>query len=199
MERWASVQLNGIYRDSRGQIQYPMIMYKRTSVQRSRQIGINKIQADNPRITRTFSIKYNRNNRYNDFSGMPNRQLTRQYVTVVVPDYVTLQYNLIIWAEQMTQMNKLIEVINYYSNSYWGNHKLKFKALIEDFNNNIQLDLDGQRIIKTQCTLTLNGYIIPDTYIKHLNYSKKISISKVGMDVEVGNTNGDNNNYTEEM
>ena len=73
-----------------------MIMYKRTNVQRSRQIGINKIQADNPRITRTFSIKYNKNNRYNDFSGIPNRQLTRQYITVVVPDYVTLQYNLII-------------------------------------------------------------------------------------------------------
>jgi len=36
MERWVSVQRNGIYRDFRGQIQYPMIMYKRTSVQRSK-------------------------------------------------------------------------------------------------------------------------------------------------------------------
>jgi len=28
----------------------------------------------------------------------------------------------------------------------------------------------------------MNGYIIPDIYLKHLNYKKKISISKASVD-----------------
>lgn len=96
MQRWASVHQYGIYRDNRGQLQYPMIMYKRNSVSRNKQIGIHKIQADNPSIMKTFRIKYNNNNRYVDFNAMPNRQPTSQYVNIVVPDYVTIQYSLII-------------------------------------------------------------------------------------------------------
>ena len=197
MERWVSVQRNGIYRDFRGQIQYPMIMYKRTSVQRSKQISINKIQADNPQVSKTFRIKYNKNNKYNSFSGIPNRALTSEFVTVVVPDYVTLQYDLVIWTQKTRQMNKLIQTINYYSNSYWGNHKLKFKANIQDFTNSTQLQLDSQRIIKTNCTLVMNGYIIPDIYLKHLNYKKKISISKASVDYQIGQNKGNLLNDTQ--
>lgn len=76
MERWASVKLNGIYRDNRGQIQFPMIMYKRRSVSRSKEIGIHKIQGDNPGVFRTFRVGYNKSNKYTDFSAIPNRKLT---------------------------------------------------------------------------------------------------------------------------
>lgn len=90
-------------------------------------------------------------------------------------------------------MNKLIQTINYYGNSYWGNHKLKFKAIIQDFNTTTELQLDSQKIIKTQCTLVLNGYIIPDAYIKKLNYKKGISITKVEYKTEIQNMRGGKN------
>ena len=44
----------------------------------------------------------------------------KEYFNVVVPDYVTLNYEFTIWTSYIEQMNKIIERINYTDEAYWG-------------------------------------------------------------------------------
>ena len=48
-ERWKGVQLDGFYRDKEGKIQVPLIMFKRDSVEKRRDLG-NKLDGNNPQL-----------------------------------------------------------------------------------------------------------------------------------------------------
>jgi hypothetical protein len=66
-------------------------------------------------------------------------------------------------------MNKLIETINYASDSYWGDpERFNFNARIDTYNNTTELNQGEDRIVKTDFGLTLQGYLIPDSINKEL-------------------------------
>ena len=126
-ERWKSVQRDGYYRDKEGKIQAPIIMFKRTSIEKRRDLG-NKLDANNPQLHYTFQSKYTKRNQYDNFSVLQNRTPQKEFHAVVVPDFVKLKYNFIIWTDYIAQMNKIVEAINYASDSYWGDkERFKFK------------------------------------------------------------------------
>jgi hypothetical protein len=88
------------------------------------------------------------------------------------------------------QMNKIIEAINYASDSYWGDpNRFKFKASIDTFNSLTELSVDQDRIVRSTFNIKLNGYIIPDVVQKDVNALKKLpSISKVTFTLETDST-----------
>jgi len=76
-------------------------------------------------------------------------------------------------------MNKIIEQINYTDGSYWGEQgKLRFKATIDSFNDATELS-DGERIIKTEFSVTLRGYLIIDEFNNLPNMQKAFSPKKI--------------------
>jgi hypothetical protein len=91
------------------------------------------------------------------------------------------------------QLNKIIEAINYASDSYWGNpERFKFKATIDSFSTISEL-IDGQdRVVKSTFTINLYGYIVPDNIQKEINSIKKYNSKSqiiIGLEVEgVGQT-----------
>ena len=56
-ERWKGVQKDGYFRDKEGKLQVPLIMFKRDSVEKRRDLG-NKLDANNPQLFYTFQEKY---------------------------------------------------------------------------------------------------------------------------------------------
>ena len=161
-ERWKSVQKDGYYRDKEGKIQTPLIMFKRDSVEKRRELG-NKMDANNPQLYYVFQTKYNKRNQYDNFSVLQNRIPNKEFHAVVIPDYVMLKYSFTIWCDYVAQMNKIIEAINYSSDSYWGDaEKFKFNAKIDTFTNRVEVAQGSNRMIKTDFGLTLQGYIVPD-------------------------------------
>ena len=167
-ERWKSVQQDGYYRDKEGKIQTPLIMYKRESVEKRRDLG-NKLDANNPQLYYTFQEKYSKRNTYDNFSVLQGRKPQKEMYTVVVPDYVTLSYSCTIWTDFIAQMNKLIENINYTSDTYWGDtERFKFNAKIDTYNNTTEVNQGEDRIVKTDFGLTIQGYLIPDNLNKHI-------------------------------
>ena len=130
-ERWSAVQKDGFYRDRNGKIQAPLIMFKRESLEKNRSLG-NKIDAENPQNYYVFERKYTNKNHYDRLSVLTNRTKTKEYQGIVIPDYVTLTYSCVIFTDYIEQNNKLIESINYASDSYWGDpDKFKFRAMID--------------------------------------------------------------------
>ena len=167
-ERWKSVQKDGYYRDKEGKIQVPLIMFKRDSVEKRRDLG-NKLDGNNPQLHYIFQEQYTKRNQYDNFSVLQNMIPQREFHAVVVPDFVKLNYTCTIWCDYVAQMNKLIEMINFTSDSYWGDkERFKFNAKIDTFSNTTELQQGDNRIVKTDFGLVLQGYLVPDSINKEL-------------------------------
>jgi hypothetical protein len=176
-ERWKAVQKDGYYRDKSGTIMMPLIVFKRTNIEKNRSIA-NKLDANEPNNYKVFTKSYSNKNAYDKFNILNNIKPSKQYYAVVMPDYVTLTYECIISAYYVEQMNKIIEAINYASDSYWGDpEQFKFQARIDSFTNTTELPTGEQRVVKTNFSLKMYGYIIPDTINKEL-YAKNKTLDK---------------------
>ena len=184
-ERWKSFQKDGYYRDKNGKIMSPIILFKRNTLQKVRNLG-NKLDANNPVNFGVFQKRYTSGNAYGPFEVLNNRIQEKTYYPVIVPDYVTLQYSCTIQTYYIEQLNKIIEAVNYASDSYWGNpERFKFNARINSFNTINELNQGQDRIVKSTFDLTLNGYIIPDTIQKNLTAINKFTDkSKIIFSVE---------------
>jgi hypothetical protein len=177
-ERWKAVQKDGYFRDKEGKLQVPLIMFKRNSVEKRRDLG-NKLDANNPQLYYTFQEKHNKRNQYDNFSALQNRKPSQQFHAVVIPDFITLDYTCTIWCDYISQMNKLVESINYSSDSYWGDkERFKFNSKIDSFTNQTELTIGDNRVVKTTFNLKLQGYLVPDSINKELTQQPPKFFSK---------------------
>lgn len=184
-ERWKAMQADGFYRDKNGKIMTPLIMVKRDTLEKNRNLG-NKMDANNPNNFGIFEKKYSRKNVYDKFSVLSNRNETKEYQGVVIPDFVNLTYTCVIFTEYIEQMNKLVESINYASDSYWGDvNKFNFRAMIDSYSTVTEVVKGQDRTVKTNFTIKLLGHVIPDTINTALQGSTKFfSKSRVNFKFE---------------
>jgi len=167
-ERWKSVQADGFARDNSGRLLVPLIMFKRESFDKNRTLG-NKLDGNTAHLYQVVGSKYNARNVYDQFDIINNRIPSEQYYISVVPDYVTLTYNCIIFTDFVEQNNKITEAVQYASDSYWGDPaRWKFRATIDAFTTTTLLNEGEDRAAKTSFNIKVQGYIIPNTVNKTL-------------------------------
>ena len=167
-ERWKSVQADGYYRDTNGKLVVPLIMYKRTNIEKNRNLG-NKIDGNLAALFQTFETRYNQKNQYDAFSILTNRIPSKQYYVSVVPDYVTITYECVIFTNYVEQNNSIIESIEFAADSYWGDkNRYQFRTMIDNFATTNIISSGEDRVVTTNVTLKVNGYLIPDTINQHL-------------------------------
>lgn len=185
-ERWKSVQKDGFYRDKNGKIQAPLIMFKRDSVEKNRSLG-NKVDPNNPVTFGIFKKQFSKKNVYDRFSLLTNREPVNEYYGVIVPEYVKLTYSCIIFTDYVEQMNKVIEGVNFASDSYWGDpEKFSFRASIDAYTTTTELTQGQDRAVKTTFTITMNGHIVPDSINASLaGMNKFYSKSSLSFGLEV--------------
>lgn len=174
-EKWKSIQKDGYYRDSQGKMMLPLIMFKRDNIEKVRTVS-NKLDANNPHNVSIQSKKYSPQNAYDNFSVLNNIKPEKVNYAVVVPDYLTLTYNCMINTYYIEQLNKIIEAIEYASDSYWGDpQRFQFRAMITNFETKAELSDNKERIVNSSFSIKLNGYIIPDVLQKDVTALKKFS------------------------
>jgi hypothetical protein len=193
-ERWKTVQSDGFYRDMNGAIQLPLIMFKRASFEKNRTLG-NKLDGNTAHLYQVVGSKYNIRNAYDKFSALNNRIPSEQYYITAVPDYVTITYNCIVFTNFIEQNNKIVEAIEYTSDSYWGDPaRWKFRASIDSFTNTTLLENATERAAKSSFDIKLNGYIIPDTINKDLATARNKFYTKAQIIFDLEVVTGDINN-----
>ena len=182
-KRWKSYQKDGYYRDKAGAVMLPIIIIKRDNLEKDRSV-YNKLDANMPNLYGSFQKSYNPKNAYGNFNILNNRTPVKQYNLSVVPDYVTLTYSCVIQTYYMEQLNKIIESIEYASDSYWGDpERFKFRSFIDSFQTATELTTGKDRLVKGSFNIRLRGYIIPEviqkdiTSLKKVNSKAKISIT----------------------
>lgn len=179
-EKWVSFQKNGYYRDAQGRIMMPIIMFKRDNIEKVRSIA-NKLDANNPHNIAIYRKLWSVKNSYDNFSVLNNIKPEKINYAVVVPDYITLTYSCAINTYYMDQLNKIVEAIEYASDSYWGNPaRFLFRAMIDSFAIKTELSEKEERVVSSTFSIKMNGYIIPDVIQKDLTALKKLpDIAKV--------------------
>ena len=186
-ERWKSVQADGFLRDGNNQIIVPVIMIKRENIEKVRNLG-NKIDGNTIALYQVVGSKYNPRNQYDNFSVLNNRIPSEQYYLTTVPDYLTLTYSCIIFTNYVEQNNKIVEAIEFASDSYWGDpNRFKFRTSIDSFATTVVIENGQDRAAKSTFNFKVNGYIIPNTVNKDLATirSKFYTKSQVIFDLEV--------------
>jgi hypothetical protein len=185
-ERWKSVQADGYYRDSNGKVNIPLIIYKRTNVEKNRNLG-NKIDGNNASLFQIFESRYNQRNQYDNFSVLTNRIPNKQYYISVVPDYVTVTYDVVVFTNYVEQNNKIIEAIEYASDSYWGDpNRWHFRTMLDSLATTTTINTGEDRFAQTTITLRTYGYLVPDSINAKLSkQSIAYSTSQVVFGLEV--------------
>ena len=177
-ERWTTISKQGFLRDKKRQIITPLIVFKRTGMERNDDIPIDKLDANKPRNFYSFEKKYSHHNRYDKFSVQKGLTPGREYYNVAMPDYVTLSYEFIIWTSYIDQMNRIVEKINYSDGAYWGEPgKMRFRTRLESFSDSSEVD--GERLIKTTFSVNLYGYILPETFNSQTTTQKFLTNKKL--------------------
>ena len=162
-ERWKSIQADGFYRDKNGKTMVPLIMFKRESFEKNRALG-NKLDGNVVNNVQYFETQYSQRNVYDNFAVLRNQKPQKEYILGVIPDYITLTYKLSIYTDYVQQMNKIIEALEFASDSYWGDpERYQFRAVISSFPTPVLLENATDRANRSEITLTLQGYIIPNS------------------------------------
>jgi hypothetical protein len=162
-ERWKSIQADGFYRDKNGKTMVPLIMFKRESFEKNRTLG-NKLDGNVVHNVQYFETQYSQRNVYDNFAVLRGQKPQKEYILGVIPDYITLTYKLSIYTDYVQQMNKIIEALEFASDSYWGDpERYQFRAVISSFPTPVLLENATDRANKSEITLTLQGYIIPNS------------------------------------
>ena len=191
-ERWKAIQRDGFMRDKKRQTITPVIAYRRTSIEKDEMVPQDKLDANNPHLFYTFEKKFSNVNRYDNFSTQIGLLPQKEYYNVTFPDYVTLSYDFIIWTSYIEQMNKIVERVVYSDGAYWGDpDKLRFRTSIDTFTDATEVS-DAERLVRTNFTVTLRGYLLPEGNFDHRSTTQKyITPKKVvfGMDADTSITN----------
>jgi len=190
-ERWNSIQKNGYLIDNKKQLIIPLIVFKRNSISKDESIAIDKIDPLNPKLFRTFQSKYSQKNRYDNFAVQQGLNKTKELYTVGVPDYVNLEYEFIVWTSYTEQMNRIIEKIIWSEGSYWGEDgKFKFRTSIDNYTDASEFTVNSERLIRTNFSVTLKGYLIPEEFNNVVTTQKALTPKRIliGDDVSVNLT-----------
>lgn len=192
-ERWKSVQKDGYLRDRKGQIQIPLIMFKRNTIARDDSIPSSM----NRNIFYPTVIKYSKKHKYDRFSQMTDVQRPVEQYNVTIPDYVTITYEVMIWTDFTEHMNKIVEAFQYATDEYWGDKSgFKFRVRIDSFDNTTEVGEGSQRIVRTSFTMAVNAYLLPEKFDNELTHKKSFSAKKLVFSTETDLTGLGGGNVT---
>jgi hypothetical protein len=182
-EMWVSSQKDGYLRDKKGKIIAPIVMYRRLSVARNDEIPIDKADRN---LVHYFPKKWsNEHNKYDRFSITHNIKPTYEMYNIVVPDYVLITYECVIWTSFVTQMNRIVEAMQYAEGDYWGDdEKFKFQSKIDSFDMTTELSVDKGRMVRSTFTLEIRGFLVPEIANDLLTTQKEYTKQRIILETE---------------
>lgn len=162
-EKWKSVRKDGVLRDYNGKLILPAIVFQRVNSEKDMANAMF-----NKYLTYSVMKRYSEKNRYTAFNILTNQTApVNDVYDVTMPDHMTFTYHFIVWTEYVEQMNTLIEKLNFEAEDYWGDLRgFRFRVRIDSFSHTIELQVDQDRIVKSEFDLIVRGYLLPDVNYK---------------------------------
>jgi len=165
-ERWKSVKDRGTLRDKNGSLILPMIVIKRTAVGFDDAMPMsfdNDVQGKFISVVRSNS-GWSKNNRYDRFAVLTGQKPVQEFVKTGMPDFVRCNYTIVMMTSFIEQMNDLNSLWMEHLETYFGDQtSYRFlSALDGDISNEIEMESQGERMIRNEFSMTIKGYMIPE-------------------------------------
>ncbi len=181
-EKWDNVRRLGYLRDEKGMLQSPIIVLKRNSL--AERDTLKKLDVNNPIPGNqiVYKQKYNKRNRYIDeIVPIPKNNPidSKELYTVNIPEYVDVEYEMLIWTDFTTQMNEVIEQIMPYGTFAWGNEFNKYRTFIRDISFETVNTVGDDRLVRATIPLTVNGTLLSEQEFRMSTVQKRYSIKKI--------------------
>lgn len=186
-ERWKSIQKDGYLRDQDGKIMYPLITYRKLNFEKLRYTS--KMDANGPANYYVTELTTNEKNYFSKYIGtdaVQNRNTIPKYKITVVPDYIRINYSIRVFADYVSHMNHLQEIITYASDTYWGEkEKFQFKTNVKGVGTVHEVPIGEERLLTSDIDLEVYGYILPEASIRETTHSNiQYGKSKIHVSVE---------------
>lgn len=188
-ERWKAAQIDGVYRDERGKIILPMVMFKRTAIAPNETMAM-----PNRQLTYQSYIGYSNKNKYDKFSLLNNFKPRKEIYDVIMPDYVQVTYEIMIWTNYTEHMNKIVEQFQWASNEYWGDRDgFKFRSVVDSFDKITEVTDNQERLVRTTFGVTTYAYLLPESFDNESTIKKSISTRAIvtTMETDINKSAGD--------
>jgi hypothetical protein len=180
-ERWEGARRQGVYRDTHGKLQLPLMMLRRTSVAKNESMPML-----NRHVSYSGVTKYSKDNRYDRFTLLgKTTQPKYEIYNITMPDYVEINYECMGWTNYTEHLNIVIESLTFASDEYWGDkQKFKFSTSISDYNVVNEVGEGTERINRVEFTLNVKAYLLPEKFDGENTIKKSMSTKRVVVSTE---------------
>jgi len=178
-ERWKSVRSRSTLRDSTGALLMPVIVVKRTSVAYNDELPMSfDHDIRNKFVSHVKLNQWSNNNRYDRFAVLTGQKPVMETIKTGMPDFINATYDVAMMTNYIEQMNGLTELMLQHLKTYFGDSmSYKFLSDLEgDISDASEMDSQGERFIRSDFTMSIKGYILPE--FTKTNFGKKSEISK---------------------
>jgi hypothetical protein len=156
-EKWAAIQKHGYLRDNQAKILTPLIMIRRSSISKREDIqDLKVLETADARIT--FERKYTKQNKYDRFSLSQNTPV-KEYYSVDVPKYVQVEYELLCWTNNTSQLNEIVEQLIWFDGKAFGN-TYKFITHIDPPTFETMNNTGEDRLVRATMSMRTKAYIL---------------------------------------
>ena len=162
-ERWKAVRKRGVLRDKNNSLILPLIILKRTIVEKSDIVpgyehDIRRKYTDVVRNT-----GWSKENRYSRFAVQSGELPVYENLVTTIPNFVNITYEFVLWTNFIEQMNPLIETFMEYDKTYWGDRDTyRFVCTLDSISDASEMAQDGERFIKSTFSVTSKAYLLPE-------------------------------------
>tara|TARA_Y100001938_G_scaffold146747_1_gene226345 strand:- start:790 stop:1635 length:846 start_codon:yes stop_codon:yes gene_type:complete len=179
-ERWANIKTNGVMRDSKGSVILPVITLKRNALNFDERYPDWKHDVQGDKIQIVRGQMWSADNYYSNFTVQEGEKPVVENIMTTVPQYILTNYSFVVFTTYMEQMNSIVETFVQQSNTYWGdNTSYRFLCKVDGgISDATTMDVGSERLIRSEFTVNLNGYLIPET-IANIVDNKKFNAKKV--------------------
>lgn len=180
-EKWNQIRSHGYARDGNRKILAPLMIIRRLDVSDDDRIAMPSgqtwnVNTFNPRLKvfpyRTMNMQYDR------IAGQYLTKNSTEFYLIDTPDYVRVNYDLIIWTDLQEQMNPLVHGILNFNNHMWGDY-YKFRTTIQGTTHD-NVNVPGEdRLVKTTINLQVDGYLRSEFEYHQSKIQKAYSLKRV--------------------
>jgi hypothetical protein len=180
-EKWAQIQKYGaLLRTSDNKLMAPLIVIKRQSLAEDEMFKFSDVAGK-----LIYLPPKNKADKFNNLSRAENTNESYEYLLSVIPTTVIVNYELMIWTHQQTQLNSIVEQLMAVDQALWGDN-LQFSTDVGEFNFELINNSGEDRVIRATVPLTVHGMLRNEYTANVSDVQKAFTIKRVDFTNEWG-------------
>lgn len=177
-EKWAQIQSHGYLRDKFHKVMTPIILLRRESISKDDNYPTLKINNPNGANTTMHYAQIQHNNQNDWINKTHNTKPSLTYYTIPIPDFVLVNYELLIWTDLIPQMNTIVEQIVPQGRKYWGD-EYKFQTDVRDYSFETMNDVGMDRVVKCNIPLEVRGRLLSEYELNESTVQKAFTVKRI--------------------